>query len=617
MSGATYDISDIATTVELARGGDTGAFTRIVRQYQALVSGVLFSATGDFHKSKDLTQETFLIAWNKLGELRETDHLAAWLCTIARNQVHRSSRKKSVDTVHGSLGHGSLDDELPSLENGPETELLRREQSELVWSAIGGIDEKYRETLILYYRSGQSVREIAAAMDVTEDTVNQRLVRARQSLKSKLETMIGDVLNDTAPGDVFTYGVMAAITGSMALTTQTAVAATTGTATGGGIVGKGIGFAGVGFVAWLVGVIWISLVSIIVPLVALVGGFNVIVTQTRNAPTIRSRRLMIRDGMYRVGIAMFLMGTYFFVAALPTSVMSLWAKGVVITVLAILFFSNIIYAAVRGNELWRRIVEEDLGRRPTPDVPLEQSWLSQRTLRWTFGASLSAFCLGLSGFMLFIWQMSSEIPSVAFKQTFFYGFLLFQLLPVGLFIYVYRQTMSMATEDGLKKYPPPIPDILDVVLGKKEMPPEKTTLRARIGGDMIGMGTLIFSGSTQPVMLGLMQPNPWPGYLVIGVSLLGFVLFSIFVAGRPKVRHLGWMLTSWVFAGFYAWILWGKTFRQQFNDMPPFELATWFIYLLFISAGIAGFCGYIGLFEKEVNRKLGVMEKEDREKTTH
>ncbi len=118
-------------------------------------------------------------------------------------------------------------------------------------------------------------------------------------------------------------------------------------------------------------------------------------------------------------------------------------------------------------------------------------------------------------------------------------------------------------------------------------------------------------------MLGLIQPNPWPGYLVIGSTLLGFVLFSIFVAGRPKVRHLGWMLTSWFFAGFYAWILWGKTFRQQFNDMPPFELATWFIYLLFISAGIAGLCGYIGLFEKEVNRKLGVTEKEDREKTTH
>ena len=87
---------NITATLELARGGDTGAFAQIVRQYQSLVSGVLFSATGDFHKSEDFTQETFLIAWQKLGELRDPNHLAAWLCTIARNLVSRSHRKTAL-----------------------------------------------------------------------------------------------------------------------------------------------------------------------------------------------------------------------------------------------------------------------------------------------------------------------------------------------------------------------------------------------------------------------------------------------------------------------------------------------------------------------------------------
>ncbi len=607
MNTATSTISDgMTATVEQARNGDTGAFARIVRQYQSLVSGVLFSATGDFHKSEDFTQETFLIAWRNLGELRDSENIAAWLCTIARNLAHRSQRKPSLSTEELD----ELTNEKASPEPEPDTELLRREQSEMVWSALGEIDEKYRETLVLYYRSGKSVREIAAAMDSTEDAVNQRLVRARKSLKVKLEQMIGDVLTDTAPGEAFTFGIIAAITtGSMALTTQTAVAATTGTATGSGVIGKGIGVVGVGLVAWIVGIIWIGLVSIVVPLIGLFGGFNALIASTRNAPTVRSRRLMIRGGMSSVGIAMFLMGAYFFAVALPASLMSFGTKGAVITVLAYFFFCNIIFRALWINARWRKTIEEDLGRRPAPDVPLEQSWLSQRTLRWTFGASLFAFCLGLSGFMFFIWQMSNEIHSVALQRTVFYGFLSVQLLPVGLFIYVYRRTMHMATEDGLKKYPPPIPDILDVVLGKKEMPPEKTTFRARIGSDMIGMGTLILIGSVQPVMLGLRQPNPWPGYLAIGVSLLGFVLFSVFVAGKPKVRHLGWMLTAWLFTAFYGWVLWGSTFRQQFNEMPSEELATLFIYVLFFFAGVAGFCGYIGLFEKEVNRKLGVTKE--------
>ncbi len=282
MSTATDQ--NITEAIEQARNGDTGAFARIVRQYQSLVSGVLFSATGDFHKSEDFCQETFLIAWRKLDELRDTENIAAWLCTIARNLAHRSHRNKVVSTAPGSL-----EGELKSPEPGPDIELLRREQSELVWSAIGEIEEKYRETLVLYYRSGQSVREIAAATDSTEDAVNQRLVRARKSLKVKLEQLICEVLTDTAPGEVFTYGVMAALGASMfSVTAQTAVAATTGATatvvgTGSATTGKAIG----------IGSLWM----IFGPLLYFVWMFAAVFlsqwTVTQNTPTLRARRYRV------------------------------------------------------------------------------------------------------------------------------------------------------------------------------------------------------------------------------------------------------------------------------------------------------------------------------------
>jgi len=276
---------NIAATIELARGGDTGAFAQIVRQYQSLVSGVLFNITGDFHKSEDFTQETFLIAWQKLGELRDTEHLAAWLCTIARNLVHRSHRKATVLITSldatGGLASAAL--------APPDTEMLRKEQSEFVWSAIGEIDAKYRETLVLYYRSGQSVREIAAATGATEEAVRQRLVRARKSLKTKLEEMVGNILTDTIPGEAFTLTVMTALGATMLTTTaQAAVVATTGTtaATGGVATGKGaLGTA----------TIW----SVIGP-AAFFGWFMAILlvaswAGVRNAPTLRARRLRVHS----------------------------------------------------------------------------------------------------------------------------------------------------------------------------------------------------------------------------------------------------------------------------------------------------------------------------------
>jgi RNA polymerase sigma factor (sigma-70 family) len=206
------------TLVNQARCGDTAAFTEIVKQYQAVISGVLFNVTGDFHKSEDLAQETFLIAWKKLADLKNDDDILPWLCTIARNLANRSFRKQQPIT-------SEIADTQSVTENEPANEMMRREQSEMVWAAVAEIPEAQRETLILFYRSGQSIHDIAAATESTEDAVKQKLYRARQSLKSKLEEMIGDVLTSTAPGEAFTLGVMAAV--SVTILTQTAAAAVT------------------------------------------------------------------------------------------------------------------------------------------------------------------------------------------------------------------------------------------------------------------------------------------------------------------------------------------------------------------------------------------------------
>ncbi len=357
MSTATD--SNILEAIAQARGGDTGAFARIVRQYQSLISGVLFSATGDFHKSEDLAQETFLIAWNKLGELREADHLAAWLCTIARNLAHRSQRGKTVSTAHGSLT-----DELPSLEKSPDAELLRREQSEMVWSAIGGIEEPYRETLVLYYRSGKSVREIAAVTESSEDAVKQRLVRARKSLKVKLEQLIGDVLTETAPGEVFTYGVIAAITGSAFLVTgQTVLAAGTTATIGTVAVGAASGTAGksIGFATF-----W----SILGPLAYLVWVFlfiwNSCYVSVRNAPTVQARRFRLysqfRNSLYIALIVVLTLVPFILYVRWATR----WTtvSGLTILMWSItytVFWPMLMLITTLTEKRYRKIVEHDLG----------------------------------------------------------------------------------------------------------------------------------------------------------------------------------------------------------------------------------------------------------------
>ncbi|MGL6196525.1 MAG: RNA polymerase sigma factor [Thermoguttaceae bacterium] len=87
------DISAGASTA-----GNREAFAQIVQKYQNLVSAVTFGITGNLQQSEDLAQETFVIAWEKLSELREPEKLSSWLCGIARNLSHNGFASRNTSS---------------------------------------------------------------------------------------------------------------------------------------------------------------------------------------------------------------------------------------------------------------------------------------------------------------------------------------------------------------------------------------------------------------------------------------------------------------------------------------------------------------------------------------
>ena len=63
--------------------GNHDAFSWIVARYQSLLCSLAYSATGSLSQSEDLAQETFVIAWKQLADLREPEKLRSWLCRRA------------------------------------------------------------------------------------------------------------------------------------------------------------------------------------------------------------------------------------------------------------------------------------------------------------------------------------------------------------------------------------------------------------------------------------------------------------------------------------------------------------------------------------------------------
>jgi RNA polymerase sigma factor (sigma-70 family) len=208
--------------------GDTAAFEQIVLRYQAMVCAITYSATGRVETSEELAQETFLRAWQKLIQLQDLNKFRSWLCSIARNLIRDYLLHKSRQPIQ------SADlTQLPADKTTPFDHLIKQEEEMILSQALMQIPEEFRESLVLYYRQGQSIKEVAESLDIPEATVRTRMHRGRQMLKDHVAGMVEKTLEKSGPTKKFSKAVMVAIGAGLAAgTAATAGVSAAGAATG-------------------------------------------------------------------------------------------------------------------------------------------------------------------------------------------------------------------------------------------------------------------------------------------------------------------------------------------------------------------------------------------------
>src|SRR5262249_16905067 len=80
--------------VQSAQRGDRAAFDELVRRTSRLVFARLYLETGDTHRAEDLSQETLLLAFRSLDELKEPRNFRTWLLKIAQNVAIDAARRE-------------------------------------------------------------------------------------------------------------------------------------------------------------------------------------------------------------------------------------------------------------------------------------------------------------------------------------------------------------------------------------------------------------------------------------------------------------------------------------------------------------------------------------------
>jgi RNA polymerase sigma factor (sigma-70 family) len=215
-----------AALIARCRAGERDAFGEIVERYKSLVCAIAYSAVGDLQRSEELAQDTFVAAWRGLGDLREPARFRAWLCGITRNTVSNGLRREQRE--QSRFLTPCEPDTTPHTEpvetSTPCDALIAAEELAVVWRALAGLPETYREPLVLYYRQQESVSSVAAALDLSEEAVRQRLVRGRSLLKESVSALVEGTLRNTGPGAAFTAVVVSSLP---ALAPPAALTATT------------------------------------------------------------------------------------------------------------------------------------------------------------------------------------------------------------------------------------------------------------------------------------------------------------------------------------------------------------------------------------------------------
>ena len=167
-----------------AQRGDVAAFSALVARYQDRIFRFLVRLTRSQDDAMELTQETFLSAYQALARWRPDARFTTWLFRIARNQAFDwLRRRKLVEFVALEDGQDlGIEDPAPT----PDAALETVQRFHGLERALARLPTEHREILLLREIEEMSYEDIAEVLDISLGTVKSRIARARAGLLEKI-----------------------------------------------------------------------------------------------------------------------------------------------------------------------------------------------------------------------------------------------------------------------------------------------------------------------------------------------------------------------------------------------------------------------------------------------
>jgi len=179
-----------------AQAGDNEAFNKLVSLWYKRIYNYAFKYAGSHDIAMDIAQNTFIAVHNKISQLREVKSFKPWLYRIAINCSHEELRKQqrlsgvslnSAVDEDGEERNFEIEDDI---RYQPDAKLQRQELADLIMASLQTLSEEQRLVVIMKEYEGLKFREIAEALEISENTAKSRLYYGLKHLRSKLSNLI-------------------------------------------------------------------------------------------------------------------------------------------------------------------------------------------------------------------------------------------------------------------------------------------------------------------------------------------------------------------------------------------------------------------------------------------
>jgi len=190
---ATTDagVFDESGLLAKAREGDPTAFSELVNQYSRKIYRLAKHITQNDSEAEDVLQETFLKAFEHLGDFQGQSKFYTWIVRIAVNESLMKLRKRKSDRTVPldepiETGEDTVVREIAVWDENPEQQYSREEIGGILDEAIQSLKPAFRTVFVLRDIEELSTEDTAQALGISVPAVKSRLLRSRLQLREKL-----------------------------------------------------------------------------------------------------------------------------------------------------------------------------------------------------------------------------------------------------------------------------------------------------------------------------------------------------------------------------------------------------------------------------------------------